>query len=201
MLSSLCRLLTTWAFWFTTAWSLLKSLTSHRSHVRSCQWVKVLTVALVFLPMLSTEQNDITTGHYRLSLQAKAQCDTHILRHSPTRLQPHTHTSTYDALVYPQTHAHPPPLTLNSHYILSYAIQICSCWLKPVNTALLIKHSFSPSYSPCHPHILTKQTYWPGFQGRIRAGEQAQLGKVRWQVMKVLTDMRSQFFAVCCAER
>lgn len=109
-------------------------------------------------------------------------------------IKPHAHIFTHSVLMYPQTHAFPSfPQFADTHieqcnWYLFLLMQICQC-------SLLIKQFFSPFYSPRHPHILPKQTYWLGFQGRMRTTEQLQtLGAG----VESLTDVYSQLvvFAV-----
>lgn len=119
---------------------------------------------------------------------------TELLLYFPMYIKPHAHIFTHSVLMYPQTHAFPSsPQFADTHieqcnWYLFLLMQICQC-------SLLIKQFFSPFYSPRHPHILPKQTYWLGFQGRMRTTEQLQtLGAS----VESLTDVYSQLvvFAV-----
>lgn len=119
---------------------------------------------------------------------------TELLLYFPMYIKPHAHIFTHSVLMYPQTHAFPSsPQFADTHieqcnWYLFLLMQICQC-------SLLIKQFFSPFYSPRHPHILPKQAYWLGFQGRMRTTEQLQtLGAS----VESLTDVYSQLvvFAV-----
>lgn len=102
-------------------------------------------------------------------------------------------------MMYSCTHKHmlTPPPECDDHYIeprnrdLFLLTQICQY-------GLLIKQSFSPFYSPCLPHILPKQTYWLGFQERIRARKNKYKLWAQWQVMKVWQTCTVNFRRVLC---